>query len=596
MDREIALVLLRNFLGRLVENGNGFRLPEGRLSLDEVNAFRVLSGLELITLERENSEPPASPDNIGDFQLDLSSTQSKGPTEKDLRLCLDFGTAMSKAWATGTGIDNTVPLVLGRYANLGDTLAVPSSVFISNSGKIFIGGSAEKQHRQEHNGARKRFDNLKRMLSDAEIDQDLNHVELPPGVDPSESGLTKGDLLVLYLAWLTDISLEALSDMADLDALDIDVSSVNIRAVKRRFAIPCFAQAIDESIGGPGRADWAEDVLRSAVSRAQIVADTLHGEWEDLSVDRARSVLGEVNKIDTNNLPDVLANSPSVREPIAAGASLFGQELGRMYDEVIGGLRRTYLIVIDAGAGTTDFAVFQAFGSDDDEYRYALIKPSVRMSRIAGNAVDEALQPLVLKACGIDPATGSPRSDEDFALIKTDLSSQIRNIKEILFRDGQVGVSLVPNAKGKMSLEDLLNDSQYQNYGGELVVACKSILEKIFHEKDLEVFRRRGQKFPIHVLLTGGSSALPIVRTLGNCDLTVSGTTISLRSLEGIPDWINTLPRELADLVAAAYPQIAVAIGGSAPEMPIELNDLQEPVTPPSRGTRTAGRFQVTGV
>jgi hypothetical protein len=55
------------------------------------------------------------------------------------------------------------------------------------------------------------------------------------------------------------------------------------------------------------------------------------------------------------------------------------------------------------------------------------------MSRIAGNAVDEVLPPLVLKACGIDPATGSPRSDAHFALIKTDLASQIRPLR----RDGK---------------------------------------------------------------------------------------------------------------------------------------------------------------
>jgi hypothetical protein len=54
-----------------------------------------------------------------------------------------------------------------------------------------------------------------------------------------------------------------------------------------------------------------------------------------------------------------LATIASVREPIAAGASLFDDELGEL--EILGntGPGRRYLLVIDAGAGTTDFAIFQ---------------------------------------------------------------------------------------------------------------------------------------------------------------------------------------------------------------------------------------------
>ena len=255
---------------------------------------------------------------------------------------------------------------------------------------------------------------------------------LPQGVDPTESGLTRGNLLLLYLAWLTDLAHRALDDMRERGGVPMDVARSNLRCVKRRYAIPCFAEAEDASIGGSERSVWAENILTQAILRAQIVADTLHDEWDSLDTFRAKSVVDAINRLGVTDLPMVLASKASVREPIAAGASLFNEELEELEDLDVDtrnvSANRKFLMVIDAGAGTTDFAMFQVFPEvDTSGRRYALLSPSVRMSRVAGNAVDEVLRPLVLQACGIDPGTGVPRSDEDFAMIKADLEAQIRN-------------------------------------------------------------------------------------------------------------------------------------------------------------------------
>jgi molecular chaperone HscA len=436
------------------------------------------------------------------------------------------------------------------------------------------------------------------MLSDAEVSQDLDHVGLPIGIDPTGSGLTRGDLLVLYLAWLTDIALQALADVHKSGGLSAAISGSQIRGVSRRFAIPCFAAAVDETMTSRARAAWAEGVLSRAISRAQVVADTLTGQWNALTVDRVKAVLNAARDLDLSQLPKVLATTAAVREPIAAGASLFNEELepSQTGDEPPT-LGRKYLLVIDAGAGTTDFALFQVFlSAKHGANRYALINSTVRMSRIAGNAVDEVLRPLVLKACGIDPATGSPRSDADFALIKTDLASQIRSIKETLFREGRHSVSLLPNVKGTIELSELIDDPNYKDLGGELKTACRAFLEGLFAKEFIERLRVREQIMPIHVLLTGGSSSLPIIRDLGDTTLSVDGARFGLQRVKETPDWVNALPRELADLVAATYPQCAVAIGGSAPELPEELGDLSTAIVPPPPGTRILERYQVTGV
>jgi hypothetical protein len=70
---------------------------------------------------------------------------------------------MSKAWACGPLLENTFPLVLGRPADGIDLLAVPSSIFISKTGRLYFGAAAERQHESEIHLGRQRFDNIKRL-------------------------------------------------------------------------------------------------------------------------------------------------------------------------------------------------------------------------------------------------------------------------------------------------------------------------------------------------------------------------------------------------------------------------------------------------
>jgi hypothetical protein len=53
------------------------------------------------------------------------------------------------------------------------------------------------------------------MLSEAEVDTQLSALPLREGIDPTQSGLTGGDLLILYFAWLTDLSEKALQMALD---------------------------------------------------------------------------------------------------------------------------------------------------------------------------------------------------------------------------------------------------------------------------------------------------------------------------------------------------------------------------------------------
>ncbi|MEA2878502.1 MAG: hypothetical protein QOF14_3698 [Hyphomicrobiales bacterium] len=590
MDREVARVLIESLLQRLSRDQTHFHLPDGRLSENEVVALRILAGIpEPKSHEQAPPTPPAP-------KLDLAALSRPAMPPDQIRLCLDFGTAMSKAWASGAMLENTFPLVLGRPADGIDILAAPSSIFITGTGHMYFGAAAERQHESEIHLGRHRFDNIKRLLSEVEPGLDLDEVPLEAGIDPTSSGLTKGDLVVLYLGWLTDMALKALQATVEDQAPDLLKTYSDLRAIRRRFAIPCFEHAVDD-VPSSVRAEWAEKVMESALIRAQVVADTFSGRWNSLTASEARAVLQAVRA--TNLTALTLFCSPhSVREPVAAGATRFEDHIAGQ--ETTTGTARRLMLVVDAGAGTTDFALFQSFSkAGSDETTFALIANAVRMSRIAGNRVDAVLRPLILRACKVHPENGSPWNEEEFSIIKADLSSQIRSLKQQLFAAGSVSISLRPGASGVLTLKDLEDDPTYQELGRNLMGQRDELFAKALSEESLEGFKaiisRVGRPIPIYVLLTGGSARLPVVQAIANGTMSIGGVKFEFKLITDPPRWIVELPRELSELTAREFAQCAVAIGGSAPELPKEQSDLMAPVTPPRQGVRTLPRFQVTG-
>jgi hypothetical protein len=126
-----------------------------------------------------------------------------------------------------------------------------------------------------------------------------------------------------------------------------------LRYVKRRFAIPCFEDAEDDR-GSSKRAPWAQGVMERSTERAQILADTLHGKWDGLTAAEVRSVLDQLRRLELEPLMSILTKTASVREPIAGGASRFEEEIGDAENQA----PTRYPLVVDAGAGTSDFAMF----------------------------------------------------------------------------------------------------------------------------------------------------------------------------------------------------------------------------------------------
>ena len=574
MKREEAKAIVRSLVGRLIQDGTAFQLPGGRISEDEVTALKYFGDDSPAHTNSESFEDKEI--QTQSIPINRNAFDAVGPLEEEIRLCLDFGTAMSKAWAGRREDEEPIPLMVGQMAGTTNHLVVPSSVYISQSGRIYFGASAETQHRQEIEKGRQCFDNLKQMLSEAEVGQELDDVPLSPYIDPTESGLSKGDLLVLYLAWLTDLALKSLET-----TVDSAVISGSLRYVRRRFAIPCFEHAQDETVQGDERAKWAKSVMERAILRAQIVADSLTDHWADLTVKIACPLLTECRNIDTKSCQHLLAENAPIREPVAAGASRFNEMIGEgdFGNEVI----RRKLLVVDAGAGTTDFALFQVFQNkgDDAEIRYALISPSIRMCRIAGNDIDSIIRPLALSACNIDLQS---RREEEVNFINISINSRIRDIKHDLFEREEAKIELRPNVSGILNISSVLQDENYKERGKTLCKVRDEIISSVFSGQFDALRQLTSDPYTIYVLLTGGSASLPIIRNLAEDEVEIQGVAFRYSEVKEFPNWIDRLPRDIANDIINCYPQCAVAIGGSAQKLAQEISDMEEMIVPAPPG------------
>lgn len=456
-------------------------------------------------------------------KLVLASLDAESQTPSDVLMCLDFGTAMSKAFAS-VFPNNQLDLALGTAA--GHTgYALPSSVFIADDSKAYFGFDAiEMSQGLEHSG-RERLDSIKGWISlqnTGSLDEDDK--VLSPALNPSGEKLTQGDLLRIYLAYFTDIA---------LCALQLHVGEA--RHVKRRYARPCWPDS---------KAQWGSNLMRRMLSEAQVLADTFSGRWQGgIPVAELKVAVEQVKKLDRR--PDFLIDE-GVPEPVAvaAGAIADSENL------------RDAFMVVDVGAGTTDFGLFISTRKpDDDTPRVFQSNRSIQGLMQAGDKVDGLLRGFIAKKESIDSSDNSGR------LILADLSRRIRSLKEVFFKTGELEYTLSDDTVGRIKLNEFLADERVVRFGQAVEEGFKKALSAV-DESWLRWLAMDGVR--LHVVVTGGSSTLPMMQALSRGLIEVNGHRILRKSVDPKPHWMRDMPPELL----AVYPQLAVAIGGAAEMMP----------------------------
>jgi len=523
MDEKVAAYLVRSLLARLSPEGNNYTLGNGRISAEEVEALALFAGERRSEPLSTASSAPSAPALHGSsVKLDLSCLDADS---RSSHVCLDFGTAFSKAAYWSEDDDAPIPLDLGSFGDGDGTYPVQSCAYVTD-GNIFFGGTAQSAFDRENNDAREIFSSPKQYLTHAFSDLDC---KASSAIDPTQS-FTTGELLTLYLGYL------AASASERLETLGFD------RHVARRYALPGWnnAQIDTPSDSGPAY------LLKSQFLKAQILADSIDaGDWQaGIGMDVARKVLDELARIEPQRLDNSTFQAQPVLEAIAASAGVHEKFQNS----------RPQLLVVDVGAGTTDIGVFKVATPQNRAPLAFPYKNGMAALRRAGDNVDEILVNLASSELGV--SNGSQLAK----IVQRKMRQRVRGWKSELFERGQVTIEVEDYDAVTIELDQFLATPQVGRFSDlfrttviDTLNNCGIGSRNFIDTKDQNL-----------VVFTGGGSRLPFLTAVFEKPLALTDGPVTFEIADPEPEWA----REFGPDFQRVFPQLAVATGGAAPDIP----------------------------
>ena len=554
MDTKIARLMLENLVDRIERNPKtGKRHLGGAISDREFEAIEfALTMMEddptlgtsvspALLVEQGTSKSGKTIAKPREVDLNLASLERDKPSDDYVKLCLDFGTAMSKAFATRESDDDLLSLPLGRRGKEPNMIfPVSSTLYIGRDDKIYFGSEAITKSLSDQHSGRLRFDSPKQHMSRGDFSTVIDTI-VDKKINPSPFEFTTGELITLYLSFLTDLAC-------------IELVSKNVsRYVLRRFAMPCWPEE---------RAQWAELQMKKMVAKAQILADSFSEKWTGgLDVALVRGALDALKRLD--RLPEYLVDG-GVSEAIAAASSCLPRGSGS---------RRLYMVV-DVGAGTTDYGLFAVVAPKgmDDQPRFYAVPGTALVLRQGGDTIDKILLQRILDQESIN------LGDAEYDDVNSNLRLRIRILKENMFREGSADYNLPTDATGSVSKDDFLKDERVVEFEKMLVQNFRKSLEKA----DPSWIHGLAD-YGLTVMLTGGGARLPMVRALGDEFVDVHGRRLRCKLAPDVPSWII----EQYPTLENEYPQLAVSIGGAAEERPDQRGQYEQLGISTDTGPRT---------
>lgn len=581
MDITTAKIILSNLRERIELGGDEkYRLP-GIITKKELEAldFLIENGLEVkastsevqpvdsettesaMSVSDEEPKQPTPQENliqlavVDEVSLNLSALYLQ-ESDIDFRVCLDFGTAMSKATFVhdDNGFEDIHVLKLGvpgDQEEVDETMLV-SSVYISPEGLLWFGQHAVEQAQAAGEGGNSRIDNIKRALSEDNLDEQVS-----AAFNPTSLQLTYEDVVLAYLSFFTWTVNCALQD----DLSDFTIES-NYR---RRFAMPCFPRP---------NARKVESKLKVLLGEAQILADTFRSEiHQGLPLSRFLSALQQLRS-EKRNYSFIEC---SISEPLGVAGSLLSWRKSQ----------DSLALVVDIGAGTSDFSLYRLKVSVDDDGNInssaGEVDETARGITEAGNHLDKILLALILKKSGVTAAHPKYRN------ITHALERDIRFYKESLFGPAaEASLTLYTGDPVDISLAEFLAEPAVQLFESSLRRTMTEILESA--HPDWVNWVRDNPSRNLVVVLTGGGASLPMAKKLAQGTVTAHGVTIPVAAAIPFPDWLKDDYPDLED----HYTRVAVSLGGA------RKNTIQSIGVLKSTGITNAGftleRFPTKGV
>lgn len=555
-------VLLHNLLERLDADA-ATEQPRFRsvVSDAERSALRVLLGAGGSSLTRAHTAPgspptdpaltarppsPRPPTAPGGTEVTPSpvelNTAALDPGAEPLPgwvLCLDFGTAKSKAFAATDDEEEPElePLAVGQADDDldGAVHEVSSCVWIDDGGRLFVGSEAVKRGMNygRELAPHRPLDSLKQEIS--QVDPEEGAVELdrklPQDVDPT-SALTYFDAITIYLAYLTDLATTALE------------SRLGTRYVRRRFTVPSWR---------PSQRRWAAELLGKSVLRAQLLADTFHDRWrEGIPVEHVAHAVRAAAEYDAE-LTRLAATGPdhatdwmygTLEALAAASARVWADRRAR-----------NLMLVVDVGAGTTDLSLFWVV-QQDAKFRRAWPIVADAGIRQAGDTLDRLLVKELLQKEGLGVDETGKRAGRA-------LERKARRLKEELFETGSITETLVNDATVTLNREEFIDSEGVRRFTEAIADKIQELLAGVD-----ESWERASS---LTLVLTGGGCDLPMIAGLQNRDWRIGTRRMTCRLAPRIPDG---LADRFSSEFVQAYPRLAVAMGGALRMMLDEKNPM----------------------
>ncbi len=533
-----ARVLIRNLLNRVEVQEDGHRVLKGVLTDAEWDALNfaasmlensaieadlsyqdVMEGVRTTkVLERAEEDEASLEDAVPQIELDLTTLELE-PPGVNARLCLDFGTAMSKATLVRDEDESETEeihvLKLGIPADQEEISEVMliSSVYIDNEGTLWFGKQAiDRSMIEGEDGSRQRLDNIKRRLSEEGWEEQVGSI-----FNPTETPITNGDMVLAYLMYLNWMVNHCLADLGFPKNLP------------RRFAMPCLG-------GEKGRETVHR--LRRLLGEAQVLADTFADDiTAGIPLSRFAAAVEQLRKqsLDYDFITE------DITEPLGVAGSIMSWKAPV----------NMLLMVVDVGAGTSDFSLYRINYEPGKANTAVEVDGSSRAITEAGNHLDHLLVEFIIKKSGVTS------DDPMWVNIRSALQLQIRDLKESLFNDQFLVVSLLNGVDVEIELQEFLELEAAQRFGKALKGTMIDILQSI-DDSWINWVTANPQRRLV-VALTGGGSELPMVRELAEGEIDINGKRVPLAPALPVPKWLSDLDENLDD----DYHRIAVSLGGA---------------------------------
>lgn len=439
----------------------------------------------------------------------------------DLTICIDFGTAWSKAVAIATSEGGVIdpahirPLLLSNSTR-SSPLILRSLLFVDDN-RVFFGEDAwARALAVDPSKDRQAFTSFKTLLAARDLARALE-ARAQKRVDPQRR-FSLRDLLVLYFAFLL-IRIER--------GHRADPAIAAIPQARLRYTHPAWGGAEDED-----RHRYIPRLIDEGGYVAHLIGPQIESE-DGLSVDVALEALGRAATASLQSRIDGV-----VFEAAAVAAC-------RLADRAPSA---RHMIVIDIGAGTTDLGGYRLRSEDAIEE----IVPARRTVDVAGDVIDRVLMNAMLGR-----ARHVRGNDAQTALWRT-VAPQVRELKEALFTAGKCAVRYDRKIV-TLSVKDVVKQEDFRTALAQIREAYAITLSNVARVSAEHNMR------DIDVVFAGGGASLPFLHAMARDTKPAPKLHPSIHVAPLAPRWAKA--DHFQGQLAPVFPQISIAAGGAlAPE------------------------------